>query len=685
MALTERLALIVSLDAKGAVQGLSNVGNAAEKELGKTENRLDRVGKSMSKTGVVMLGAGAVIGGALVKAALASERAEASTRKLQNSINNSAQLAGHSADEFTDLAAAIQKKTAADADDIVAGQAILAQFKLEADEIKTLTPLVVDLARKKGIDLTAASTAVAKAMAGQSGALKKAGVIVDETAFKTDRFTAITTALKDSVGGFAEEEGKTFAGSLERLKNQLEDISEGVGKGAVDAFSSMLRPVQGLSEAFAGLDPKVQSSVGKIGTFGAAGLIVVGATGAIVGKVLTLRQSFADLADKAPRTASALSAVGKAAAIAGAAFLGLQIIEVARSFNKATIDANAFSAALNKADAAQRKQLESSVLAADRFNKLNDLVEQAADQNVKAAQGLVDVAKAAGLSGERIKELQGIVDDKRAADVQGSKDQKAYGEEVSTAADSVDDLTAALVEEEAAMQAVLSATLAQFDSNLGYRNSVDEVEDKIADLATMHREGKSTAEEYDDANRNLEGSLLSQAAAAVRAAEDQAIAAGKTLTASEKAGIYRGELELLKAKFPELAALIQGYIDKLNNIPASKTTYLYLESSSKGSFGRPIFEKPPGKALGGPVKKGQPYIVGENRPELFVPDQNGTIIPSVPLVAASAQGYAGQTHNHYITNRTEVGQVVAQDYNDFVRQMNERQRFDALAGMGEHG
>jgi tape measure domain-containing protein len=36
------------------------------------------------------------------------------------------------------------------------------------------------------------------------------------------------------------------------------------------------------------------------------------------------------------------------------------------------------------------------------------------------------------------------------------------------------------------------------------------------------------------------------------------------------------------------------------------------------------------RATGGPVRKGQPYVVGENRPELFVPDQNGKIVPRVP-------------------------------------------------------
>ncbi len=36
------------------------------------------------------------------------------------------------------------------------------------------------------------------------------------------------------------------------------------------------------------------------------------------------------------------------------------------------------------------------------------------------------------------------------------------------------------------------------------------------------------------------------------------------------------------------------------------------------------------KAEGGDVRAGQPYIVGEKRPELFIPDVNGTIVPRVP-------------------------------------------------------
>lgn len=48
-------------------------------------------------------------------------------------------------------------------------------------------------------------------------------------------------------------------------------------------------------------------------------------------------------------------------------------------------------------------------------------------------------------------------------------------------------------------------------------------------------------------------------------------------------------------------------------------------------------EKPEKRAAGGPVRAGQPYIVGEQRPELFVPNTSGVIVPRVPDTITPAQ------------------------------------------------
>jgi hypothetical protein len=84
-----------------------------------------------------------------------------------------------------------------------------------------------------------------------------------------------------------------------------------------------------------------------------------------------------------------------------------------------------------------------------------------------------------------------------------------------------------------------------------------------------------------------------------------------------------------------LAAQLQfALFGDIGNTPSGKT------SGSTGAIGG-IFNSIFGgsssgiladmfKADGGPVRAGQAYIVGENRPELFVPSSSGTIVPSVP-------------------------------------------------------
>lgn len=54
-------------------------------------------------------------------------------------------------------------------------------------------------------------------------------------------------------------------------------------------------------------------------------------------------------------------------------------------------------------------------------------------------------------------------------------------------------------------------------------------------------------------------------------------------------------------------------------------------------------DKVAGRASGGPVRAGTPYIVGEHRPELFVPDTNGTIVPRVGGMGG------GSTYNIHVS------------------------------------
>ena len=54
-----------------------------------------------------------------------------------------------------------------------------------------------------------------------------------------------------------------------------------------------------------------------------------------------------------------------------------------------------------------------------------------------------------------------------------------------------------------------------------------------------------------------------------------------------------------------------------------------------GALGMPVPPAVTGKAIGGSVQAGQPYMVGERGPEMFVPNQSGSIVANNSMGAGS--------------------------------------------------
>lgn len=78
-----------------------------------------------------------------------------------------------------------------------------------------------------------------------------------------------------------------------------------------------------------------------------------------------------------------------------------------------------------------------------------------------------------------------------------------------------------------------------------------------------------------------------------------------------------------------------GLANSIRNIPQAWRVRIDVDQFIHPVQGRIAdgsggFINPGMRAAGGPVLAGQPYIVGEKRPELFIPNVNGTIVPSVP-------------------------------------------------------
>lgn len=86
-------------------------------------------------------------------------------------------------------------------------------------------------------------------------------------------------------------------------------------------------------------------------------------------------------------------------------------------------------------------------------------------------------------------------------------------------------------------------------------------------------------------------------------------------------------IEGLKAKFGALVGWVRGAWSNISSI-----------FGGGGGAAPAAGPTPPGRATGGGVRAGQPYVVGERRRELFVPGMDGAIIPRIARPVAAGGG-----------------------------------------------
>ena len=334
MALLERLQILIDADAGGAVREFKKIGNTADRELGKATKSIDRMGAKLTS-----FGAGAVVGAAALGAGLAmfaKEAGEAETQqlKLTNSIKNSENAFAGNGKALRDQASALMKVTVADDDAIVSAQSLLVQFGRTSDEVMQLSPLVVDLSRKMGIDLDSAAKAVGKSSEGSSGALKKMGIEVVDLGGGATATQNTSAALASTVGGFAESEGQTFAGQMQIMSNSFSELKENVGKGVLE----VVNPILGIGAAAGEVNPKIAETTGKLATIGAGAAGLVGALSVGTGAVMKMSANFTTMSGTGAGATKSLTGVGKAAGVIAGVGAAIVIYQIAMALDDVKVN-----------------------------------------------------------------------------------------------------------------------------------------------------------------------------------------------------------------------------------------------------------------------------------------------------------------------------------------------------------
>lgn len=162
-------------------------------------------------------------------------------------------------------------------------------------------------------------------------------------------------------------------------------------------------------------------------------------------------------------------------------------------------------------------------------------------------------------------------------------------------------------------------------------NKANEAHQKATGLLRETRHATvNLTDSYRDAARKLSdltGKQIDAGQGAQDLAEKLRDYSAKASNAANRTGHLAANMRQAKEDSARAAAAVADLADYLNRLPTHKEIRITETTIRQVST---IEDNRLNRFAGGPVRAGVPYIVGELRPELFVPETNGYIMPSVP-------------------------------------------------------
>lgn len=190
------------------------------------------------------------------KALDAWSKQEDAVNKLNLALANQGNFSSQVSKDLQAQASALQAVTRHGDEAILAGQSLLATTGLTGDELKKVTPLVLDFAEGMQMDLNTAFQLVTKASAGQASALSRYGISVTKGASKSEQFNEVLQQMESRFGGMAAAGAETASGKMEQFSNAVGDAWEQLGKFVEFILTSFGGSMEGLL-----------SVVQRVGTF----------------------------------------------------------------------------------------------------------------------------------------------------------------------------------------------------------------------------------------------------------------------------------------------------------------------------------------------------------------------------------------------------------------------------------
>lgn len=606
--ITEALRLLITADSQGAVRGIEQVGKTADRELSRSEKSLDRWGNRLTSVGSGLITFGAV-------AAYGLGQAAQSAGELEQAVGGTEAVfgsAGQKIDEYAKTAAdsvGLSQAAFRDLTTVAGAQLKNLGFSVDeaADKSIQLTEIGADLAATYGGTTQEAVEALGAAFRGEADPAERFGLrlnintanakavalgLADSTSAVDDHARAqailalIMEQSADAQGQFGRE-SDTLAGQQQRLSAQFEDLKASIGEGAIPVMKTLADVTSTVVGGMSDANAATGGFLGKAATIATVAALGAGGLSLVVGQAIKMRQTLTSGIEAVSSLAGKMGTLkGAAGAAAGAAGLGAVLIAIDQYSKAKTAErvdelTQAFLANELAATDMAEAFTGDSFAAAD----LNGVFEELVASNLEGARRFVEMAEAAGASGDQLDYMRGQIEQKAAADRQSAVDAdvnaeaiEGTGEAADGAAGSFDNAKDSVEEYSDALKSLFDPLFGAVSAQNGLRDANQEVAEKTAALIEAEKEyGAGSAEaaeaarELSDAQFGASEAAFDQESAllALRAAvEDETVSVD---AAKAKLAEWVAQGWITQASADATAAAMDGVTWSANSIPTGKS------------------------------------------------------------------------------------------------------------------
>lgn len=673
-------------DAAKDVKGLADAYKRLGQEGISTSDKMRILGGGMTAAGRQMtMGVTLPIlaaGGAAIKLAVDAEETEA---RLTSAFQSMGASSWTSLEALRTKAEELMSRTTFDDEAIKDAQAVMLTFgNVTGSAFDQGVESALNLSEALGTDLQSATIMIGKALNDPVGgitAMTRAGIqftdeqknmirTMVETGDTAGAQTIILGELERQFGGTAEAMAGTASGQMKQAMNELSEVGEDIGRILLPILRDAAGHIRNLADIFQNLSPEVKNAIvtfaGLAAALGPALLIggklvgmFSGAAGLIAKVVQMTAATAADTtATVANTTAKGLNARALLGVSGAAAGVAVALYGVNEGLNAASEKAREATDAFRAMDA-------DTLEAAASTEAFGIRADDAADHFANFMGIVAPWHQVANDAADAADALNGRIDDQAGALERSEAAWRDYVAAPPRAAAAVEDT----------WQRIDQATVH------GSQDVMDSWQrmgaDLVHEIAILKPKARA---EMDEAMDGISDTIRGNKDTVQAAMEDFLFYLNHPLKRQKEIARVEGELTsqrlidglnsnddgIRNAAQDYLAILQEQYrrltgksydagVDAGDNVadgiedgyhpPRLPGPYIGEPrgpgaNPNRGTHGGNRGETEGERARGGPVKKGEPYLVGEEGPEIVVPTENGMVLSNAQSRAASIGGGA---------------------------------------------